>query len=170
MKIMMFLHLLDTHLQTGLLRAGYIPSKLTFNAIIDGLSLQSDMSLTSVSMKNSILSDEKFQYLLFTLDSLEGRKLVVDTTFYSSILMSAAQAGGLRKVIEFTDGRPNLNPRSDEIGASHVKWEDLFQNYDNYKDKVGQSALLPPVRVTTKDLSRVLAAEQAVTYRKKQLI
>lgn len=168
------------------MRAGYIPSKLTFNAIIDGLSLQSDMSLTSVSKKNSILSDEKFQFLLFTLDSLEGRKLVVDTAFYSSILISAAQAGGLRKriaslvtrsrnvgnhkVIEFTDGRPNLNPKSDKIYASHVKWEDLFQNYDSYKDEVGQSALLPPVRVTIKDLSRVLAAEQAVTYRKKQLI
>jgi len=144
------------------------------------------MSLTSVSIKNSILSDEKFQFLLFTLDSLEGRKLVVDTTFYSSILMSAAQAGGLRKriaslvtrsrnvgnqkVIEFTDGRPNLNPRSDDTSSSHVMWEELFQNYDNYKDVLGQSALLPPVRVTTKDLSRVLAAEQAVTYRKKQLI
>jgi hypothetical protein len=49
-------------------------------------------------------------------------------------------------------------------------WEELFQNYDNYKDVLGQSALLPPVRVTTKDISRVLAAEQAVTYRKKQLI
>lgn len=144
------------------------------------------MSLTSVSIKNSILSDEKFQFLLFTLDSLEGRKLVVDTTFYSSILMSAAQAGGLRKriaslvtrsrnvgnqkVIEFTDGRPNLNPRSDDTSSSHVMWEELFQNYDNYKDVLGQRALLPPVRVTTKDLSRVLAAEQAVTYRKKQLI
>jgi len=144
------------------------------------------MSLTSVSIKNSILSDEKFQFLLFTLDSLEGRKLVVDTTFYSSILMSAAQAGGLRKriaslvtrsrnfgnqkVIEFTDGRPNLNPRSDDTSSSHVMWEELFQNYDNYKDVLGQSALLPPVRVTTKDISRVLAAEQAVTYRKKQLI
>lgn len=144
------------------------------------------MSLTSVSIKNSILSDEKFQFLLFTLDSLEGRKLVVDTTFYSSILMSAAQAGGLKKriaslvtrsrnvgnqkVIEFTDGRPNLNPRSDDTSSSHVMWEELFQNYDNYKDVLGQSALLPPVRVTTKDLSRVLAAEQAVTYRKKQLI
>jgi hypothetical protein len=137
------------------------------------------MPLTSTAIRKSIdsqPSDGTFQFLLFVLDSLEGRKLAVDSAFYSSILVLAAQAGGLRKRIAslLTRSRKIGNQKvislpetlsSDESALSLVKWEDLFQNYSSYKEDLGKSKLVPPIRVTTKDLGRVLAAEQAVTYR-----
>ena len=90
--------------QTGLLRAGYIPSKLTFRAMIDGMNLQTDMPYTSAAMRKSTQSQlsagpGKFEFLMFVLDSLEGRKLTVDPAFYSSILVSAALSGGLKQRI-----------------------------------------------------------------------
>merc|ERR1711966_301761 len=66
----------------------------------DGLSLPSDTSFNSAAMRklaSSTPSDEKFQFLLFVLDSLERRKLAVDPAFYSSILAVGAQGGGLQK-------------------------------------------------------------------------
>jgi hypothetical protein len=152
---------------------------LTFNAIIEALNLQSDIPLTSSAVRKSIdsqPSDGTFQFLLFVLDSLEGRKLAVDSALYSSILVLASQAGGLQKRIAslLTQSRKIGNqkvislpetPSSDEPAPSLVKWEDLFQNYSSYKEDLGKSKLVPPIRVTTKDLGRVLAAEQAVSYR-----
>ena len=166
-------------LKSGLLRAGYIPSKLTFNAIIEALNLKSDMPLTSAAMRRSIdsqLSDQTFRFLLFVLDSLEGRKLAVDPAFYSAILVSAALAGGLQKRVAslLTQARKNGNQKAinlpetqslEESASSPVRWEDLFQDYSSYKEEMGKSQLFPSIRVTTKDLGRVLAAEQAVAYR-----
>lgn len=152
---------------------------MTFNAITESLNLQSDMPLTSAAMRKSVesqLSDQTFQFLLFVLDSLEGRKLAVDPAFYSAILISAALAGGLQKRVAslLSQARKIGNQKVinlpetqslDELASSLVGWEDLFQNYSSYKEELGKSQLFPSIRVTTKDFGRVLAAEQAVAYR-----
>jgi hypothetical protein len=164
-----------------LLRAGYIPSKLTLGAISESLNLQSDLPLTSAAMKKSIdsqRSEGTFQYLLFILDSMESRKLVVDSSFYSSILVWAAQAGGLHKRIAslLAQSRKNSNQEGKHLSESQssaesilcrVSWEDLLLNYSSYKERLESEALLvlAPIRVSSKDLGRVLAAEQAVVYR-----
>jgi hypothetical protein len=152
---------------------------MTFNAIIEALNLRSDMPLTSAVMRKSIdsrLSDQTFQFLLFVLDSLEGRRLAVDPAFYSAILVSAALAGGMQKrvAILLTRARKIGNQKVinlpetlslDESASSLVKWEDLFQNYSTYKEELGKSKLFPSIRVTTKDFGRIMAAEQAVANR-----
>mmetsp|Transcript_39912 Transcript_39912/g.96065 ORF Transcript_39912/g.96065 Transcript_39912/m.96065 type:complete len:1105 (+) Transcript_39912:280-3594(+) len=165
---------------TGLLRAGYIPSKATFIAMIEGLDLQTDMPLTSAAMRkraDSQPSDEKFEFLLFVLDSLEGRKLTADSAFYSSILVMAAQAGGLQKAIASLLARSRKSGDHKEIKISEMaspedlpshqiaSWEDLFKNYSTHKENMGPSTNFPSVRVSTKDFGRVLAAERAVVYR-----
>lgn len=152
---------------------------MIFKAIIEALNLQSDMPLTSAVTRNIVdleLSDRIFAFLLFVLDSLERRKLAVDSAFYSSILVSAAQTGGLQKRIAslLTRSRKMENQTvlnlseiqsSDELASSLVEWEELFLNYSSYKEELRKSRPLPSIRVTTKDFGRVLAAEQAVEYR-----
>lgn len=139
------------------------------------------MPFTSAAMKKSIdsqRSDGTFQYLLFVLDSMETRKLTVDSSFYASILVWAAQAGGLHKRIAslFSHSRKSSNqqgktlsePESSEESVSlRVSWEDLFENYSCYKERLESDPhmVLPSIRVSSKDLGRVLAAERAVAYR-----
>ena len=165
--------------QTGLLKAGYIPSKATFKSMIDGLGLHPDVSFTSVGSKKGKTaepSDGNFEFLLFVLDSLEDRKLTVDSSFYSSILVLGAKAGGLQKRVAslLAQSRKLSNQKeitlserelSDESSTRHVKWEDLLVNYSTYKEGLGSSIILPPIYVSSREFGRVIAAEQAVTYR-----
>merc|ERR1739845_58855 len=167
---------------SGLLGAGYIPSKLTFRAMIDGLSLQSDMSLTSTIPRkkaNAPPSDGKFQFLLFVLDSLERRKLAADPSFYSSILWVGAQAGGLQKRVAslLVRSRHNWQQKgaklptaesTDEATSLHraISWENFYENYSAYKEAHRSNIVFPAIHVPSKkDFGRVQAAEQAVAYR-----
>ena len=157
------------------MQAGYIPSKFTFGVIIDGLNLQSDISYSSSSLKktNSQPSDGNFEFLLFVLDSLENRKLTIDSAFYSAILVLGSKAGGLQKRIA------SLLTRSRKSGMANTQkeialsdedcieetctrvlgWEDLLQNYAEYKKDDISSIIFPTVRVSSKVIVRVLAAE-----------
>jgi len=163
---------------SGLLRAGYIPSKITFRAMMDGMSLTSDMPATTRKMSKSQPSDGKFEFLLFVLDSLEGRKLTVDSAFYSSILVLGAWTGGLHKRIASLLPRSRKSGKQKEINVCEeespdkpcstpiTSWEDLLENYSAYKEEYGSSTpVFPSIRVSSKDFGRVLAAEQAVAYR-----
>lgn len=168
---------------SGLLGAGYIPSKLTFRAMIVGMRLLTDIPYSSDAIRkktDSQQSDGKFEFLLFVLDTLEARKLVVDSSFYTSILVLGAQAGGLQKRIAslLTSSRKNSNQKEitltetksteDEDARRIPSWQDLFYNYSSYKEDAGPSDIFPTIRVSSKDLGRVLAAEQTVAYRGQQ--
>ena len=124
--------------------------------------------------------EEKFEFLLFVLDSLERRKLTVDSMFYCSILVFSAQAGGLQKRIAslVTRSRKSgiqqkeisvseVESTKEEASSQHIitSWEDLLENYSSYKKEEFSSVSFPLVRVSSKDFGRVLAAEQAVAYR-----
>mmetsp|Transcript_37674 Transcript_37674/g.80459 ORF Transcript_37674/g.80459 Transcript_37674/m.80459 type:complete len:1090 (-) Transcript_37674:62-3331(-) len=165
---------------SGLLGAGYIPSKVTFRAMMEGLNLQSDMPFTSAARRNTSEPQQsvgKFKFLLFVLDSLEGRKLTVESAFYSSILVLGAQTKGLCKRIASLLSRSRKSGKqkeitlcqdetSDELCVAPISsWEDLLENYSSYKEDLGPSTVFPSIRVSTKDFGRVLAAEQAVAYR-----
>ena len=149
--------------------------------MIDGMNLQTDMPFTSAEMRRSAQSppsEEKFQFLLFVLDSLAPRKLTVDSAFYSSILVSGALAGGLQKRIASLIARSRRDGNQKEIDCGEIEatgeeelcsvissWEDLFGNYSSYKEELGPSTVFPQILVSTKNnLGRILACEQAVTY------
>ncbi|KAL7551689.1 hypothetical protein ACHAWF_014875 [Thalassiosira exigua] len=171
---------------SGLLGAGYIPSKATFRAIMDGLSLQADMPFSSAALRNGPnphSSNGEFKFLLFVLDSLDRRNLTVDSAFYSSILVLGAQTGGLQKRIASLVARARKSGSHKEITVSKTdskgeelpssklisSWEDLLENYSNYKKEDISNIVFPPVRVSSKEFGRVLAAEQAVSYRGRAL-
>lgn len=117
-------------------------------------------------------STEAFQFLLFVFDTLENRKLTVDSSFYSAALILGAQDGGLHKRIAYylSEGRRRhremavANGKETLVNKSDMLWEELLLNYSTFKEDKNAGIKLPLVRVSTNDLGRVLAAEQAVTY------
>ena len=145
--------------------------------MIEGLNLRSDTS-TSRNKSNSKASSQvpnaTFQFLLFVLDSLENRKLTIDSSFYAATLILGAQNGALDKRIAYLMSQARRNGREKEITlADHeatevvpmnVKWEDLLLNYSIYREELGSKIKLPSIRASSTDFGRVLAAEQAVTY------
>ena len=165
---------------TSLLQAGYIPSKFTFQAMTEGLKLLPDMPRTSASLEarqRSLPSEETFEFLLFVLDSLEARKLTVNSEFYSSVLVMGAVQGGLEKRIasiltrvrkSSSQKEVNVSPEpTDTMSESHlILWEDLYKNYSIIKEDLGVGVEHPSIRVSaSKQFGRVLAAENAVSFR-----
>ena len=137
--------------------------------------------LTALTVKKTIdveQSDRTFRFLLFVLDAMEKRKLVVDSSFYASILAWAARSGGLYKRIAslLTLTRKNSHQQektlsetvlAEDLASSvSVLWEDLFENYSSYKESLdARNMTLSPIRIATNDLLRVLTAEQTVASR-----
>lgn len=145
--------------------------------MLEGLNLRSDIT-TSRNKSNSKASSQMlnatFQFLLFVLDSLENRKLTIDSSFYAATLILGAQNGALDKRIAYLMSQARRNGREKDISLpdhdatelvqTHIKWEDLLLNYSTYKEELGSKLQLPFIRVSSNDFGRVLAAEQAVTY------
>lgn len=143
--------------------------------MIQALNLRTDLTMRRKKSNGNATSssNDKFQFLLFVFDALENRKLTVDSSFYSAVLILGAQDGGLNKRIAYyiSEGRRShkeMNISSEQemvTNGSAMKWEELLLNYSDFKDEKGADVeLLPLVRVSKNDLGRVLAAEQAVSY------
>lgn len=164
---------------TSLLQAGYIPSKFTFQAMAEGLNLHRDMPRTAALVKarqQSLPSEGTFEFLLFVLDSLEARKLIVNAEFYSSILVLGAELGGLEMRIASILTRSRKSNSQKEVKLSSdstdtadsrlILWEELYKNYSTLKEDLGDGVQHPSVRISSnKQFGRVLAAENAVSYR-----
>ncbi len=163
---------------TSLLQAGYIPSKFTFKAMSEGLNLHRDMARTAALVKarqQSLPSEGTFEFLLFVLDSLEARKLIVNAEFYSSILVLGAELGGLEMRIAsiLTRSRKSSQKEvrlssepTDTAESRLIIWEELYKNYSTLKEDLGDGVQHPSIRVSSsKQFGRVLAAENAVSYR-----
>jgi len=171
---------------TGLLGAGYIPSKATFATIVEALRLSSDLTKfsKSTSANDTVQphSAEAFEFCLFLVDSLDSRKLNIDPAFYSALLFSGARLGGLHRRIASLLSHSRNSSRSDRGTMSTLcesdvakdcapirlaSWEELYTDYGILKSQLGQEIELPSIRVSTKKgYGRILAAEQAVAYRK----
>jgi len=98
-------------------------------------------------------------------------------------LYTGARIGGLRRKIAslLAESRAvtvdaNIGDRAGAVVLSEeakgkivVGWADLVQNYDAYKERLGDDVELPPlaVRIASKEVRQVLAAEQRVTYGKR---
>jgi hypothetical protein len=129
---------------------------------------------------------EKFEFLLFLVDSLSGRNLPCEAPLYATILSFGHHLGGLPKKIsalmvsakahsglyaeknmKFID-EERCETTSCLIGG----WEDLFQSFDELRIQIDGPSSLPElqVRISSRELSRVLTAEKNLSYRKRMFV
>mmetsp|Transcript_428 Transcript_428/g.1292 ORF Transcript_428/g.1292 Transcript_428/m.1292 type:complete len:358 (+) Transcript_428:111-1184(+) len=167
-----------------LLQSGYIPSKVTFRAIQDGLGLiPKKGQVRKAPLKTEMTEAKaKHDFLLFVLDSLEARRLPCSGSFYASILFEGSRIGGLRKKLSslLAQARTESKREGEQLSSDIVEcdsdevclgWEDLICNYAEYRDKLGIEIPLPSlhVRVGEKEIRNVLAAERSVTYGAREM-
>ena len=160
-----------------LLEKGYIPSKAILSSIFESMNLQEQgKSEDAVEAETA-----KFRFLLFMLDALQARNLPVESCLYINALSSGAQLGGLpRKVASLLARAKTSESKADENRLYAVSsdatfsdesrvisgWVDLLDKYECLPKESMLLSQLPrlPVRVATRDMARVLRAEQSVTY------
>jgi len=180
---------------TSLLGKGNIPSKAIYQIIFESMSLTlskgpvSNISYsTSGLVKREPLNEEvteKFKFLLFLVDSLSGRNLPCEGPLYSTILQFGHRLGGLpRKVSALMVSAKaasglyvNKNMKLIDEERCHKSciiagWEDLFLSFDELRSQIEGPSSLPElqVRISNRDLSRVLKAEKNLSFRKRSLV
>lgn len=177
-------------MQADLLKSGFIPSKAFLQTIVHTLDLippKRKEGIREEALKE--IPQESFDFLLYVIDSLRARNLPCDGSFYSTVLFTGARIGGLRRKLAslLAESRAatvdsNIGDLAGVIveseeakGKTVVGWADLVKNYDSYKERLGDDVELPPlaVRIASKEVRQVLAAEQRVTYgkqRRRQLV
>merc|ERR1712174_84069 len=151
---------------TEFLKYGFIPSKTTFQLILDGLNIPKKRSSFTKKQENE---KESFKFLLFVLDSLEKRKLSINAYFYTTILFDCSLIGGLAKKIGslMTDAKEtttalNLENRLPSK-SNELSWETLYLNWDGKKYRNSDPELpLLRVRTLSKEVRSILASEQSV--------
>jgi pentatricopeptide repeat protein len=173
-----------------LLKSGFIPSKALLQRIVHTLDLIPPKRVEGIrEAAHKEIPEESFDFLLFIIDSLRTRNLPCDGLFYSTVLHTGARMGGLRrKIASLLAGSramtvdANIGDLAGAIvlseearGKTVVGWADLVKNYDVYKERLGDDLELPPlaVRISSKEIRQVLAAEQRVSYgkqRRRQLV
>jgi len=170
-----------------LLKSGNIPSKSVYDAIYQSFNLfpkKARDSLPTVVHLNDE-SVEKFKFLLFVLDAITARNLPCEGPLYSAILSFGSQLGGVprktakRLVVARSaneDGsRQKILTEADSEGMprSAVLWEELFTQYgelQSEKDLMDTPPSMLPflsVRVNSRDLAKVLRAENGLSYAKR---
>jgi len=129
---------------------------------------------------------EKFQFLLFLADSLSGRNLPCEAPLYATILSFGHHLGGLPRKISalmvtakahsgvYSDKMKIIldDKRCDERACLIAGWEDLYQSFDNLRNEIDGPSSLPElhVRISSRELSRVLKAERNFSFRKRSLV
>jgi len=156
-----------------LLSMGFIPSKSIFGTIISALNMKPPRK-TDLAFAPEI-PEEHFEFLLFVMDSLSGRKLSCDAEFYTTLLLAGARMGGLKRRIcaLITESRivsteqrrttSILSTSDDNLSQQEIGWENLLKDYDHHKDRM---PVLPIVKLNfgKSQVRTVLLAEQQVTY------
>ena len=171
--------------QADLLKSGFIPSKALLQTIVQSLGLGPPQVKKGIREEAlPAIPEESFDFLLYVLDSLRARNLPCDGSFYSSVLYVGARMGGLRRKLAslLAESRAatmeaNIGDLAGAVveseeakGKTVVGWADLAQNYDAFKDRLGDDVELPPlaVKIASKEVRQVLSAEQRVTFGKQR--
>ena len=176
----------------SLLAKGNIPSKAIFQKLLDsmGLTLSKGLSHSSVGLVSpKSLNEEdaeKFEFLLFLLDSLSGRNLPCEAPLYATILSFGHHLGGLPKKISALmvsakahagvyaekNNMKFYDERCETTSCLIGGWEDLFQSFDELRTEIDGPASLPElqVRISSRELSRVLTAEKNFSYHKRMFV
>lgn len=176
---------------TDLLSKGFIPSKSILLSIVHALERSNLRARSATEVEEWALTDkQRFSFLLFAIDSVQQRNLPVEGILYVATISLGAQLDGVaRKVSSImaevkatsTNARPEVmvvmassSDSSTSVNNNTVvevklpdRWEDLLHEYELFSLATDDLLVehLPPlrVRVSPRDMVRVLRAEQAVT-------
>jgi pentatricopeptide repeat protein len=160
---------------TDLLQKGSIPSKVVFQTMFDAMDLfpQRRKALVEAPTIDQYAS-EKFSFMLFVLDAVQGRNLPCEGSLYSAIVTYGVRLGGLpRKIASLLQSarmrtEAAVASDGDGIGIQPVvsRWGDVLVDYDKIKDQLRTAAALPSleVRIASKDVRKVLSAEQSLSF------
>jgi pentatricopeptide repeat protein len=172
---------------SNLMQKGNIPSKAIYQKIFESMKLTSFSGLVS---KVSFSQDgvvrrngpdevdmQKYKFLMFFVDALSARNLPCEAALYSTILSFGNHLGGLpRKIsalmiaakVHAGDFGSNRLIDDDKCENECVVsgWEDLVLSYDDIRNQLMDPSSLPRlhVRVSKKDVPRVLKAEKNLSY------
>lgn len=153
---------------TELLQSGYIPSKDTYKGILQGLGVQRTRGNNEEERQPHYTSlfIDKYEFLLFIIDSLRQRNLPCDAWIYLEVLLQGARVGGKSKIISsfLSKTRTDSPPKK---SSNSWSWEVLMKMQPSQIRilQEDQSLSLPPLFVPLSDrsLRQVLNAENAVT-------
>jgi hypothetical protein len=168
-----------------LLRSGNIPSKAIYETIYQSLNLFPKK--TPGGLPPVVHLDEysaaKLQFLLFVVDAVQSRNLPCEGPLYSAVLSFGSQLGGLPRQIAklLVAGRLTVEENStkkmlddsDSVLKVTSTWEDLCNRYDTLasgNDLLDSPSRLPiiSVRVSSRDVSKVLRAEKGLSFTKRK--
>ena len=160
---------------------GLIPSKKSFQRIIDSLDLApARENLKDSGEKRNTNEDAQFEYLLGVLDALEARKLSCSAPFYSAVLAEGARSGKLKRRLasiislarttEQNSIQLEENENITTVAPKEVTtWLGLWKNYAGLKDRLDDIQLQTiRVNINGRELRSVLYAERAVTFGRKK--
>jgi len=173
--------LLAKQTMDNLLSEGLIPSKKSFQRIIDSLDLApARENLKDSGEKRNMNEDAQFEYLLGVLDALEARKLSCSAPFYSAVLAEGARSGKLKRRLasiislarttEQNSIQLEENENITTVAPKEVTtWLGLWKNYAGLKDRLDDIQLQTiRVNINGRELRSVLYAERAVTFGRKK--
>lgn len=151
---------------TELLQSGYIPSKDTFKGILQGLGIKRSREKDDEERhRNEDIAREKYDFLLFVIDSLRHRNLPCDAWIYLGVLLEGARIGGTRKLISSFLSKART-AKAQQKNAVAWSWEELTKlSPSQIREVVNEQVSLPSlyVPVNDRDYRQVLAAENAVS-------
>lgn len=179
---------LSRRMFTDLLVNGFIPSKSVLLAIVDALELSNLQATTAPEIDAWAMVDKtRFNFFLFMIDSIQKRNLPVDDILYMAAVTLGSQLGGTPREVASLMVRTKTNSdlgnakmifssiSADSVDKNHqiYQWEDLLDNYDRYFPSIAEvttAQTLPPlvVRISSRDVGRVLRAEQALFHRNRR--
>jgi len=165
-----------------ILNRGNIPSRGIYQSIFDTLGLfpKTVGGLRPVVHLNEE-TEEKFTFLLFVLDSVLARNLPCEGPLYSAIISYGAQLGSLpRRLASLLVSSRSYHEKygiellkndGEKIDSVVSSWEELFLRYNDLKSSTPlEPSSLPSisVRVNSRNVARVLKAENSISYAKRR--
>ncbi|GAX13527.1 hypothetical protein FisN_27Lh031 [Fistulifera solaris] len=154
---------------TDLLLKGNIPSKEITDTIVNSFGIFRS-SVVEATMEDKT----RFRFLLFVLDSLERRNLVVDGTLYAAALTLGRQIGGVERRVAnlLLQSKSEAEVQNVILGEAQPKpsmttWEEILEQYqERIRAKQSMDVVLPTlrIRVSSHNTRQVFRAEQAVVF------
>lgn len=159
---------------TELLAKSYIPSKSTLRAFVGAMGLSGLSARGQHALEVEEHDPEQFRYLLFLIDSIQQRKLTVDSYLYAAAIVGGTQLGEQYKQVAMLLVQSRAESQETDVPfddnqytepSAATSWEELLAGKHNALKELRSDKLALPslkVPVAKRDFPTVLFAEKFV--------